>query len=1037
MKLIHIIRTNKYINLITENNHNLARFIRFSIIGVFNTVHYYFWYLILLNLRVNYVTSHTIAFVLSMIGSYFLNCFYAFKTKPTLMKFIKYPLTALSNYLISTFSLIFLVSYLSVNRITAAFFAAILPIPATFIVTHYVLLKTEKESRKKGSTAKLFFNFIRAVLIIAALGVFAAGCFLSIIKSGKLFAPTGSDSIHQLLYFVPFLQKAFLIGHPFWSWSYGLGGDIFGEFCYYYTTSPFFYLLLLMRKLGFGHWAFADYLQWKLILSIFKDFLAMLCMYALLKYERHKNYLALIGAVVYGGAVWFSFYSYYFDFMTDAYVWVPLAILGLRIYLQSRWWLFYVITAAVTVINSFYFGYISLIYYGIYALIFLWPSGQPLRVYLNSIGRFLLLTFTSIALAGFSIFPAVLAFFHTDRFLTQIKVPPLYNLNFYNDLPMKIFSYSDKLGVPLLLLLILSMKWSKLSCITKKKTILAFILTVFLLTPYAGSMFNGFSYSSSRWYYLFVFTMAYALPNWIEESSRLRRRDLYLSLTATGLTAIYFYHKFSQFTDIIVSRQITCLLDILWLSLSVLPIVLIYFKHCFCGQAIRSLLNYLMVICIAAAALINSNICLYLQRPYVTKTYLQNSGLENSEEQQLFKQLTPANNQFYRTVFRDLSYENAPMSYEYYGSSAYNSLLNGNLHKWLTVDYDILNPHVSPSRYKNFDDRLFLETVFGVRYIVVKQTENFNIPYCYKLHSQTKNYKIYESQQNVSFDLWYSTYTDLPTYNKMNTAEKDAMLLQTAVLDSPIAGMSTTKLDQTTSELSLNWSSAATHNIELKDGRLTAGHEATLQVPISRQKNNTGSGEIIFSMHLVPINGQAVKLSVNGKSTIKMDAAYPYTYPNDQYTFCLNNSTTSLNIGISEGQYIFSDAKAWFNSYSHYAVWVNQRNKYNLEDLSINGGNVTGTIRNQEKGILVLNIPFNRGWTAKADGKRQELLKINGLFTGLVLNPGVHKVKLTFVTPGLIPGVLLSLIVFVSIIGIILVNELIMRWFRRLNSNTS
>ncbi len=89
------------------------------------------------------------------------------------------------------------------------------------------------------------------------------------------------------------LFKSFLSHQPFWSWSYGLGGDVFGQFIYYYTTSPFFYLMLLLRKLQLGSWTLGNTLQWKLLFSILKQFLSMCFLYSLLKYEKRKLILRL------------------------------------------------------------------------------------------------------------------------------------------------------------------------------------------------------------------------------------------------------------------------------------------------------------------------------------------------------------------------------------------------------------------------------------------------------------------------------------------------------------------------------------------------------------------------------------------------------------------------------------------------------------------------------------------------------------------------------------------------------------------------
>ncbi len=178
----------------------------------------------------------------------------------------------------------------------AVLWAAILPIPITFLVTKHILKNSESTPNVNVDIKSKFLVILKYLFSIIFLLLFSIGCHLYALYHsyhGSLFGVFGTDSTLQFMYFIPFIQKAFLSHQPFWSWSYGLGGDVFGQFIYYYTTSPFFYLMLLLRKLGIGSWTLANTLQWKLLFSILKQFLSMYILYALLKYEKRKLILLL------------------------------------------------------------------------------------------------------------------------------------------------------------------------------------------------------------------------------------------------------------------------------------------------------------------------------------------------------------------------------------------------------------------------------------------------------------------------------------------------------------------------------------------------------------------------------------------------------------------------------------------------------------------------------------------------------------------------------------------------------------------------
>lgn len=998
----------------------MFKFLRFCMVGVINTVHYYMWYILLLSFKVPYVISHTMAFTLSMIGSFFLNCYITFKIKPTLEKFIKFPLTTLSNYLISTFSLVILVDIFKISSSIAALLASIIPIPITFMVTQYILKKPNTILNKRVDRKTKTLSVAKSLFSVVFLLLFSIGCHLYVFYNKKLFGIAGMDNTKQFMYFISFLQKAFLSGNFFWSWCYGLGGDILGEFSYYYSTSPFFYLMLILGKLGVGIRSLSGTLKWKLVFSIFKQFLAMCFLYLLLRYEGKKRYTSLIGAMVYGGCINFVYCSLFFDFMTDAYIWLPLTILGWRIYDKTGKWFLFIISAALTVANSFYFGFMSFVYYILFIIVFITIKGSTVKEkmysFLKSILRYALFAILALCIAAVAFIPSVLALLRTDRLSIPVSIPTFYSSSYILEIPEKLFFYSSNLGFPLIILIVFLLPWKQLSLNTKKKTILSGIFFVLYLIPYTGSFFNGFSYPSNRWFYLFIFTIAYALPDWLEENDKIKSLGFYSFLFITMLSLFFYYTKVERgFNYIVRSIKTTKIINGIILVSGLMSFLAIALKKYVSKTLINKILSSVVVLCIAIVLIGNTNTFFYMHKPSMTNRTLKNSCMDNMEEKQIFNELTPTDEEFHRIIFRKLREENAPLNYGYYGTSAYNSMINGNLHKWLKVDYNILNPYVSPSRYKNFDDRLFLETTFGSKYLVKYKRNSYIPSYGYKLTKQTNNYCIYENPYNIGIDLWYDNTINKQKYNKMNIAEKDAMLLQTAVIEQSIHGLNSKSIDNITTELTMDWQDAVTQNVEYKDGVIVAKKKAHIDIPVDNKRKAT-EGEILFSINLKPVNGQKIELTVNEKSTIKMHENYHYAYPINQFTFKLDGNTNLLKIDISEGRYIVNDAHTWFNSYKNYQNWVNERNKYNLENLYINGGTVKGTITNREKGILALNIPFSKGWTAKIDGKKQELVKVNGVLTGIVLDPGSHNIELKYITPGFILGACISIVSLILVI---------------------
>ena len=56
----------------------------------------------------------------------------------------------------------------------------------------------------------------------------------------------------------------------------------------------------------------------------------------------------------------------------------------------------------------------------------------------------------------------------------------------------------------------------------------------------------------------------------------------------------------------------------------------------------------------------------------------------------------------------------------------------------------------------------------------------------------------------------------------------------------------------------------------------------------------------------------------------------------------------------------------------------------------------------------MLSLPYSQGFTAYVDGKETKLQKANTMFMALELEPGEHEIRLTYCTPYLKPGMILS-----------------------------
>jgi len=116
----------------------LARFVRFGAVGVVNTATYYGTYLVV-HLVAPYLAAHAAGVVVSVVGSYFLNCRFTFHVRPSLRTFLLFPLSSVTNIVVTTLGLPFAVEVLDLDERVAPILVQLTALPVTYVVAHTVM----------------------------------------------------------------------------------------------------------------------------------------------------------------------------------------------------------------------------------------------------------------------------------------------------------------------------------------------------------------------------------------------------------------------------------------------------------------------------------------------------------------------------------------------------------------------------------------------------------------------------------------------------------------------------------------------------------------------------------------------------------------------------------------------------------------------------------------------------------------------------------------------------------------------------------
>ncbi|MFB2227970.1 flippase GtxA [Staphylococcus aureus] len=117
-----------------------AEILKFIIVGGINTLNYYVVYLLLLKLlHIEHMISHITGFLVAFVISYYLNCYFVYRVKPTWRKFISFPITQIVNVSLQTVLLYVFVSWLNLPAEIAPFAGLVITIPITFVLSKWIL----------------------------------------------------------------------------------------------------------------------------------------------------------------------------------------------------------------------------------------------------------------------------------------------------------------------------------------------------------------------------------------------------------------------------------------------------------------------------------------------------------------------------------------------------------------------------------------------------------------------------------------------------------------------------------------------------------------------------------------------------------------------------------------------------------------------------------------------------------------------------------------------------------------------------------
>ncbi len=271
----------------------------------------------------------------------------------------------------------------------------------------------------------------RGLLILSMLVVSILAHFYFIWKLPDGFVMKGiNDGLSQMLPFKQFIYENYSKGNFFYADDFGLGGGIYSQLAYYFSTNIFFLLIALLLflvqtvtnfQVDINTWA-----QLAIPMSIVKQTTILLVAYTYLKTMNLSKKASYVGAIIYALSPFYFRHEMYWDILTDGIFWLVLLLIGIEKIIRNNSKTIFVIALALIFINNFYLAYITLLTGLFYILIrwFIHCTEDELSIK-KQLSHYIKGGLIGFGIGCFAFIPAAIGFLHNSRPPYKDSIPLL------------------------------------------------------------------------------------------------------------------------------------------------------------------------------------------------------------------------------------------------------------------------------------------------------------------------------------------------------------------------------------------------------------------------------------------------------------------------------------------------------------------------------------------------------------------------------------------------------------------------------------
>lgn len=853
--------------------------------------------------------------------------------------------------------------------------------------------------------------------------VLMAGLFLPFLLTGRSFvwvADARTQYYPQMVYLRRYLQELFsglVHGDPgfrFYDLTIGMGEGIIVAARLHRLDA--LSALVPLDKVGVFY----------SLVIVLRLYLAGLAFSAFCHYKKLDRRAVMIGVIVYLSGDFATYRVTCHPFFAAALYMLPLMLLGTEKILQEGRGFCMILSSGLAFFVTYYYAYMCTIAVGVYFLL-RWITvrrgiqGSRVKAFFGKgfyvIGCWLI----GLGMTACIQIPIFTHLFTSDRLTTGDtgKLFLVYPAKYFINLILGFISpniragYSTFLGFAgLVIPAVVVLFFEKISEYTTLRLAILIELAGLALPP-VGLVMGAFGNVSNRWTFILSFTLALTCIHVIQEGPQFSARARNALLAATGLYAagtfaflvlggrmqLSFLYRFN------VAVGCICLV-------AAAGTMLVLRRK---GASYVVYSRAILLIAFASAVLM-SFVTFSPQFGNSVSAYMEWKELPSFYEDQPLSRMHASKEEGFQRVdtgFGHRLWLNSALYHDYYGVSQFNSVMNAGLQHFLL---ELENPGIdSTVKTLSLDGHAVCENLASVGYYMTG-SENGIIPYGFeKVPDQEDSQSaLYQNTMPLSFGYTYDTVLSLEEYEKLSAAQKQQVLMKTAVLEpEAISHLPEGSLEMTSPETAEIC--VPLHSADDPEGDSA---EDTQQSFLLNPKQN----ELTFScgkkegcelyLHLIDVTYEDAHeeeddqtLTVTGSAGVKKlylrRSDSPYVLPTDGWMVYMGYSDSDAPEEITirmngKGRCKIGALEAVYIPMESYGTDVANRNAGGCDAPVISKNTIEGDLGEGEDRLVVVPVVYTNGWSLQVDGKETELVRANRCWTGFYVSKGAHHFVLTY-----------------------------------------